>query len=121
RKLARARSALQPSQQSMSFIDRMLVGFEAFAGRTLILLSERDLTAQEFRDLCRSSSAWGAAIRRPGVTVHACSQADHTFSQSRARDEATSAILQWLQQHAVAAPAKGAPAIAGGAIAEGAR
>ena len=118
RKLARARSASQPS---MSFIDRMLVGLEAFAGRTLILLSERDLTAREFRDLCGSSSGWGAAIRSPRVTVHPCPQADHTFSQSSARDECTSAILEWLQQGAVGVAAKAAPTTAGDAMAEGAR
>ncbi len=111
-KLTRARSASPPPQTATSFIDRMLAGLKSFAGPALILLSERDLTAQEFRDLCGSSSSWAAAIRRPQVRVHACAQADHTFSQAGSRDESTSVVLEWLQQEMVAVRATAAPAAA---------
>lgn len=114
RKVARARSASQAPVSQLSFIDRMLAGLASFAGRTLILLSERDLTAQEFRDLCGSSSGWAAAIRRTQVKVQPCAGADHTFSQSQSRDESTSVMLDWLQE-AVATPARAVRATAEGA------
>lgn len=95
RKLARARGNSQAAAAG-TFIDRMLLGLESFGGRTLFLLSERDLTAQEFRDLCGGSSRWGAAMRRPGVALRPCPQADHTFSSTSAREESIAAVLRWL-------------------------
>ena len=95
RKLVRARAASEPAATG-NFIDRMLLGFESFDRHTLFLLSGRDLTAQEFHDLYGSSSRWGAAMRRPGVTVCPYPQADHTFSSAGVRDESIAAILQWL-------------------------
>ncbi len=118
RKLAHARQGREVHQgaTSVSFIDRMLRGLASFQGRVLFLLSERDLTAQEFRDLCRASGDWSALIRRPGVAVRACAGADHTFSSAAARDAATAAALDWLQGDGVTAQSstENASAIAGG-------
>jgi exosortase A-associated hydrolase 1 len=99
RKLVRARSPSGSSRgAALNFIDRMLAGLESFRGRSLFLLSERDLTAQEFRDLCGASARWGEALRKPEVTVQSCAAADHTFSTVSARDAATAAMLEWLRQ-----------------------
>lgn len=95
RKLLRSR-ARSDTAAAGSFIERMRLGLDSFPGSSLFLLSEQDLTAQEFRDLCGSSPGWIAAMRKPGVTLCPCPQADHTFSSATARDEALAAISRWL-------------------------
>jgi uncharacterized protein len=78
------------------FIDVMLDGLTRFVGPVLVLMSERDLTAQEFRDRCATYPAWKRAIRKTGVTVHELPDADHTFSTRPALDAATRSSLEWL-------------------------
>ena len=81
---------------SGSFIDRMLQGFTSFAGPVLVLVSERDLTAQEYRDLCRSSLQWKAASARPNVMTIECAGADHTFSTRIVHEQMISDVARWL-------------------------
>jgi exosortase A-associated hydrolase 1 len=96
RKLWTARSA-GASAQSGSFIDRMRHGLQKFSGPTLILMSERDLTAQEFRDLGSASADWQKALRRTGVTTVDLPGADHTFSTEGSLQLATRHSLDWLR------------------------
>ncbi len=105
RKVARARapSDVPSGAAAPGFIERMLLGLETFRGRTLVLLSEHDLTAREFGDLCRHSRRWSAAVGKSGVLVHPCPEADHTFSTAAARGAATAKILDWLQRERAAA------------------
>ena len=115
RKLARAHSPSAGAKETaVGFVDRMLAGIEAFRGPSLFLLSERDLTAQEFRDLSGSSARWGTALRKPAVTVEPCAQADHTFSSASARDRAIAVMLDWLRQAAGSSASAGARVAAGG-------
>jgi hypothetical protein len=72
-------------------------GLQKFSGPTLILMSERDLTAQEFRDLSAASAAWQKALRRDGVTTIDLPGADHTFSTEGALQLATRHSLEWLR------------------------
>jgi exosortase A-associated hydrolase 1 len=56
---SREREAAEgPSGDAPDFLRRMLRGLAGFRGPVLLLLSDRDLTAREFQDLCRDSSAW---------------------------------------------------------------
>ena len=62
--------------------DRMLDGLGRFGGRTLLIISGNDLTAQEFCDLIqrlarRGSVCWPA----PRVSRQNLPEADHTFSR----------------------------------------
>ena len=81
---------------SVAFIDRMLQGFTSFAGPVLVLVSERDLTAQEYSDLCRSSLQWKAASSRPNVLTIDCAGADHTFSTRIVHERMISDVARWL-------------------------
>lgn len=95
RKLWSSRSAGQAAQGG-SFIERMRHGLQRFSGPTLILMSERDLTAQEFRDLGAASADWRKALRRDAVTTIDLRGADHTFSSGGALERATQHCVDWL-------------------------
>lgn len=97
RKLWTARSAGSSGAEGGSFIERMRHGLQKFSGPTLILMSERDLTAQEFRDLSAASVDWQKALRRDGVTTIDLPGADHTFSTEGALQLATRHSVEWLR------------------------
>jgi hypothetical protein len=78
------------------FTQRMLAGFEAFSGPVLLLLSGRDLTAHEFEEFTKASRGWSMRLNRPSVNRVNLPHADHTFSGKAALDEATQAVIRWL-------------------------
>jgi uncharacterized protein len=102
RKFVLARRASAMPEAGQTFIERMLRGWTRFAGPTLVLMSERDLTAQEFRDLCATSPEWRAAIDRPHVTTHLLETADHTFSAAVSQRAADAHCLHWLMRSELA-------------------
>lgn len=77
---------------------RMLAALQRFLvrGRILIILSGDDLTASEFLDLQRSSSAWRALIAAPTVQQMTLAGANHTFSRRIWRDEVVRICTSWL-------------------------
>lgn len=101
RKLARAfvGSSAKQQQSSQPFIERMRSGLQRFARPVLLLMSGNDLTAQEFRDLCRANAAWAKLCARPTLRTIELRDADHTFSSRESLNEATSHCLQWLREH----------------------
>ena len=76
--------------------DRLYVAMRRFQGETLLLLSEKDLTAQEFCALLRQSPGWRDLSARPQLLRHNLAGANHTFSRSGWRDEVAGCILRWL-------------------------
>jgi exosortase A-associated hydrolase 1 len=80
-----------------SFIERMGKGLAGFSGRILVLISERDLTAAEFTDLCKRSRRWRRALKRSNVTVERLKGADHTFSARVDLDRANTLSVKWLR------------------------
>jgi len=79
------------------FIARMEEGWSRFAGRTLLILSGDDLTADEFRELCATSAAWQGLERRPCVARVEMRAANHTFSSTEWRTAVEDATLEWLE------------------------
>lgn len=79
-----------------SFIDRMLTGMRRFSRPILVLISEHDLTAQEFTDLCTDDARWKAAVAVRHVTCRKIEGADHTFSSRWALDEALRLSRSWI-------------------------
>ena len=77
---------------------RIADGLARFAGNVLILLSDRDLTADEFRQVA-AENAWRARASGNDRSVHqtvTLSGADHTFSQPGNPEAAAQATVQWL-------------------------
>jgi exosortase A-associated hydrolase 1 len=89
-----------------SYQQRMASAWFGFAAPTLLVLSGQDFTAKEFTDHARGDAAWAGALARPGVTVHEVPEADHTFSQGPAREQAETLTLRWLASMAGAGGAE---------------
>lgn len=81
----------------IAFPSRMLEGLQNFRGQVLLVLSGNDLTADEFRDLMRSSRKWRRALRGRSVTRRDLCEANHTFARKAWRDEVASWTLEWLR------------------------
>lgn len=97
--LSRRVGAVSSGRARGRFIDRMLSGLQEFSGPALILISEHDLTAKEFTDLCGDDPAWTAARNRPNVMCETIGGADHTFASRKALQEALRVSLAWLDQY----------------------
>jgi exosortase A-associated hydrolase 1 len=74
----------------------LLSALAAFGGRTLLILSGRDLTAGEFRELARTPG-WRRVLARATVTQFQLDPADHTFSRRAWRDEVARRCIDWLR------------------------
>ena len=84
-------SAPEPFQQ------RMARAWAGFGGPVLLMLSERDATAQEFGEACTSDPAWIQALSRRAPQRVLLPGADHTCSDPRAQQAAEAATLLWLR------------------------
>lgn len=108
RKLAASLARGQPAAGRRDYIGRMHDGSAAFSGPVLCLLSENDLTAQQFRDRIESDADWQRLMRRSAVEVDDIHGADHTFSSSDAAARHLDRCVRWLGQRV------SAPAVVGG-------
>ena len=106
RRLAKAQSAGRVGGAS-SFQARMRDALAHFQGRTLLALSGRDLTAQEFLQATEHDAAWQTALGRNTVSRMVFVNADHTFSDLQMQAELFHAMLGWLT---ALAPSFAAPA-----------
>ncbi|MBF0266837.1 MAG: hydrolase 1, exosortase A system-associated, partial [Gammaproteobacteria bacterium] len=70
-----------------SYIDNMLVGLLNFKGKVLTLLSEDDLTAQEFALLLKEHKTWAKQFELSGNKIVKIADADHTFSTKKDREK----------------------------------
>jgi len=94
--VSRARQEDEPEGASGSFVDRMRVGLENFPGSVLFLISDNDLTAREFLDLCSEDRDWKRAMSRSTVTSQTLANADHTMSRRADLLRAGDACIDWL-------------------------
>lgn len=91
------RAVSAPHAGRSHFIDRMLTGLAGMDCPLLLLMSERDMTAREFDDLCRTSRSWGTLMSSPRVQRCDIRGADHTFSAPGSLQSAVSETFRWLQ------------------------
>ena len=90
------KGVLRQSPPTQGFIDRMLQGLSSFEGATLFVLAGADLTANEFRDFVRSSSAWRRLLDGDHVHTVSIADADHTFSDVRDLECVATRVAAWL-------------------------
>lgn len=81
-----------------SFQDRMAAAWHRFPGAVLLLLSQRDLTAQEFLGYAGSHPLWNGWQNRRALTQHTLVGADHTCSSPASARESETVLITWLQQ-----------------------
>lgn len=80
-----------------SLPERMFDGLSRFKGRTLLIMSGNDLTAQEFSDLVKGSRKWRRLLGSPGVTRLDLPEANHTFSRREWRDQVADWTSSWIR------------------------
>ena len=80
------------------YTERMRSGLEQFEGRVLLILSGDDLTADEFRDMVRSSQEWRDTMKQKNITTMEIKQANHTFSSQLWRDMVNDWTRDWVLQ-----------------------
>jgi exosortase A-associated hydrolase 1 len=90
------RTMWQKAPKTLTFQELMAHGWCALEGKIMLILSERDLTAQEFVIHAQTHPAWRGLLSRPGVTPHWVGRADHTFSSQSAQREVEAVVLAWL-------------------------
>lgn len=84
-------------QSQRSFVHDMLDGLLRFRHGILIVLSEADITASEFKVLIAQDADWKAVISRSLITTHAVGGADHTFSEPLWQEEVEQLTIGWLK------------------------
>lgn len=92
KRLAKKTSA--PSVET--FQSRMLRAWLRFESPISLVLSERDLTAQEFQVHTSGDPAWQRALAGRNVQSTPLAGADHTFSDAASREQVLALTLTWL-------------------------
>lgn len=78
------------------YVSGMKAGLGGFRGPVLLLISEGDLTAQEFELQVARDTGWKELTSQPNVTWLRIPGTDHTFSNRGGLRAANDAILAWL-------------------------
>jgi exosortase A-associated hydrolase 1 len=82
--------------EAVPYQQRMALAWAAFAGQTLLMLSEHDYTAREFVEFTSASGPWRHALNaRPAKRVELAG-ADHTCSQPSTQLALESSTLEWI-------------------------
>lgn len=90
------KTSLRRQDTSQSFQQKMATAWHNFAAPILLLISERDLTGQEFMDHARTDKAWQGCLQMPNVQQHIMPGADHTCSTQGGHELLGQLTLQWL-------------------------
>jgi exosortase A-associated hydrolase 1 len=90
-------TAVTASPASLSLPERMREGFSRFEGKTLLIMSGRDLTADEFLDTVSGSRDWQKILHSPSLTRRDLAPADHTFSRRDWRDQIATWSRDWIK------------------------
>lgn len=69
-----------------------------YSGPVLLILSGKDLTADEFREAAAADPEWRALLARDCIQRRELPDSDHTFSCRPWRDEVAAITLEWLQR-----------------------
>jgi exosortase A-associated hydrolase 1 len=77
---------------------RMEDGLRRFRGRVLVILSGKDLTADEFRGVVKRSERWTRLLADARVTRHELAEANHTFSRHEWRDQVARWTADWVNE-----------------------
>jgi len=71
---------------------------QRFEYPVLFVLSGKDLTADEFKEVVKSDEKWQHLFETSSVSKVELKESDHTFSSQKWRDEVAQLTLQWLNQ-----------------------
>ncbi len=88
----------QPTKvdSTLSLPIRMQQCMQRFKNPVLLILSGKDLTAAEFKDVTSKDSEWQTLLADDRVTRHDLIESDHTFSSKAWRDQVAEWSLEWI-------------------------
>lgn len=86
-----------PGAVGATLPERMARGLSRFKGEALLVLSGKDLTAQEFRGVVRASGQWRKLLSGNRVRRNELAAADHTFSRREWRDQVIGWTASWIK------------------------
>jgi hypothetical protein len=75
-----------------------LEAITAFNGRVLVVLSENDLVAAEFKHMMQTTP-WKTMAARASVECRNVVAANHTFATAAWRDAVAKASVEWIDRH----------------------
>ena len=78
-------------------IDRYLKVLGAFKGRSLVILSERDVFAIEFKAKVMRTKAWERLVEDSKVAALHLPNADHSFTSKELRDQVSTWTADWIR------------------------
>ncbi|MDP2986444.1 hydrolase 1, exosortase A system-associated [Hydrogenophaga sp.] len=90
--------ARSKGSEGLAFPSRMAQGWQLLDAPILLLLSQRDLTAQEFDDCLKTDSAWISVASSKKPTRIDITGADHTCSHPGAHQTLLDCCLKWLRK-----------------------
>lgn len=82
-----------------TFQQQMAQGWRSFAGPILLLISEQDLTGQEFLEHAAQDTAWSDCLNMPALEQHVMAGTDHTCSTPGGHEQLEHLTHQWLRRH----------------------
>lgn len=88
--------AAAPRREAGTLPERMEQGLRRFRGRVLLILSGKDLTADEFRGVVSRSQRWTRLLADARVTRRELAEANHTFSRREWRDQVARWTAEWV-------------------------
>ncbi|HEY7238253.1 MAG TPA: hydrolase 1, exosortase A system-associated [Burkholderiales bacterium] len=78
--------------------ERMEEALRRFRGRVLLILSGKDLTADEFRGVVSRSQRWTRLLADARVARRELADANHTFSRREWRDQVARWTAEWVKE-----------------------
>ena len=90
--------AAAPRRGAGTLPERMEDGLRRFRGRVLLILSGKDLTADEFRGVVSRSARWTRLLAEARVTRCDLPDANHTFSRREWRDQVARWTADWVKE-----------------------
>ena len=94
--MLRGRHRRRAAATGASFQSQMAAGLRRFPGRVLLILSGKDLTAQEFAEYTLGAADWKGLLVADRIERFDLPEADHTFSNAVWRAAIEDKMLAWL-------------------------
>lgn len=95
---SRVASQIKKIDDALELPIKMRECLKRFSHPVLVILSGRDLTADEFRELVKSDALWQSLLANNKVEQHCLISADHTFSSEIWRNQVAELTLEWLKK-----------------------
>lgn len=96
-KAAETSATIARVDENMALPIRMRECLRQFSDPVLLILSGRDLTADEFKETVKGDSEWRSLLSESRVTRHDSAEADHTFSSAAWRDQVADWTSNWIK------------------------